>query len=230
MTKFNEKGAKTLDKLIKTQRGLITPPNPQKGRDGSENKDSKKDEKWHKFCLDHHIAPLYENASLENLRIEKAEKLRKLGQEICKNPCNLIITGSSGRGKTYYLHALMREFVEHRPGGIPEMRYFRSLDLDADLLEEIYERKTARYLIRKLAQVKYLFIDDWGTERATEKSERDFLDLIDQRINNQNFTFINTNLKFEDINEHYGVRLTSRLKEYMRIWFDGKDMRDTPKR
>lgn len=74
------------------------------------------------------------------------------------------------------------------------------------------------------AQNEYdLGIDDFGTEKPilqfNEPSIEPVLDVIMQRLNHNKKTLITSNLTLEKIEERYGSRLVSRLKEEANILF-----------
>jgi DNA replication protein DnaC len=89
---------------------------------------------------------------------------------------NLIITGPSGVGKTWLACALgqkaCREDYSVRYYRIP--RLFTALALT---------RGDGRYakLLRMLARVRLLILDDWGPEPLNPDQRRDFLEIVEDR-------------------------------------------------
>lgn len=87
-----------------------------------------------------------------------------------------IITGPTGTGKTYLACALGHQACRDGFGTLyyyaPKLfRDLRNAQLDGSLIT----------LLRKLARMQLLIIDDWGMEKAQPHEYRSFLEIIDDR-------------------------------------------------
>jgi len=90
--------------------------------------------------------------------------------------CNLIITGPSGVGKTWLGCALGHKACRDDYS----VRYYRIPRLFADLA---LTRGDGRYvkLLRMLARIQLLILDDWGPEALNPDQRRDFLEIVEDR-------------------------------------------------
>jgi DNA replication protein DnaC len=124
-----------------------------------------------------------------------------------------LIYGQSGIGKTYTLCAFLNKIlwasynakysmqacVAYYPVGI-----LRQKLLSLDKKEETFER---------CEKVKFLFLDDLGTELTTDYARESLFTIFDIRCQQKKPTFITTNLNPAELKEKYGERVTSRFKE-----------------
>jgi len=146
---------------------------------------------------------------------------------LVKPQLNLLLLGAPGRGKTYATYYLIRELMK-RTHNDPrlDIRFFRSSDADQRMIEEVRENGTNRCFIHMLSDVRFLFLDDFGVESSSERMERNYYDLLDQRLSKEYPTVISTNVplnKFEDL---FGSRIASRLQEYVTVRFNKGDLRN----
>ena len=133
-----------------------------------------------------------------------------------------VLYGPTGRGKTHYMHALIRAVV--LTYGLGAVRFFKAVQLDRVLLAEFLELGSAEGPLDHLRTVDFLFIDDFGVERATERTERDYFDVFDARWDAGRPTVLSTNLSPKDIEARFGDRIYSRLKGA--DWLDFSDLPD----
>lgn len=173
---------------------------------------------WDIFCELYQVGARYRNA-----HIGKCDKLPEHlideGIEWCKKPKSLLIHGSSGRGKTYLTYCLLREAM--RLYGLHQIRWVKSKALDDQILQAFSQYGTTTDTIRKFSEINLLFIDDFGVDRGSERTERDYYELIDNRWEHMKPTVITTNLTPEIIEKTYGSRIFSRLKDFKWISFEG---------
>lgn len=183
---------------------------------------------WELFCQNHNIPPRYQKARAANLAIPETDMgnySQKLEQCI-RNPQSLLLLGKSGRGKTYFLFALLHGLFAMGHIRHGDLRFFRCLDLDNALVEQYEQYRSNANFIKTLAEVPLLAIDDFGLERDTPKAERDYYNLIDQRNSFERITIISSNILENELHKTYGERISSRLKEYSIIDFNGPDLRE----
>jgi len=139
----------------------------------------------------------------------------------------LFITGPRGTGKTHFLSAIMRKYVEDDTSC---KVYFTSL---IELLQDFKlsfsnqsEYTEKEWLDHYCAEVDYLFIDDVGADRITDWSLSEFYYILEQRYNQMKPTFFTSNYSLQEIAEKYGDRFSSRMSEMCHaIKLKGEDRR-----
>ena len=89
---------------------------------------------------------------------------------------NLIITGASGLGKSWIACALGHKACRENLSVL----YIRVPRLFVDLAVAHGDLRYAR-LLRSLARVKLLILDDWGPESLTAIQARDLLEIVEDR-------------------------------------------------
>lgn len=164
---------------------------------------------WELFCKNNRVPPVFQEASLENLLNDGDNQKKEAIKEWIKTPHSLIITGQTGRGKTAFMYTLIREALKVHH--IWDFRFEKAKSMDDKMLQLIHNFGTCAELTRKLFDVKYLFLDDLGTERLTERAERELCFVLDQRYDFGYKTVITTNLSYTDMEKVYGQRIFSRL-------------------
>lgn len=93
-----------------------------------------------------------------------------------KEAFNLMITGSTGTGKSWFACALGRQAC--RMGlSVLYVRLSRLLEeLRLSRIDGSYAKNLAR-----LSKVDLLIIDDWGLERPTQEQRKDILEIVEDR-------------------------------------------------
>jgi DNA replication protein DnaC len=89
---------------------------------------------------------------------------------------NLIITGASGLGKSWLACALGHKACRENMSVL----YMRAPRLFADLAVAHGDARYAR-LLKSIARVKLLILDDWGPEALTANQARDLLEIVEDR-------------------------------------------------
>ena len=179
---------------------------------------------WEEFCRLNNTPTDLRSATLDVNELMPEHRSR-VGKRWLENPRkSLLLYGGTGTGKTYFMHALMRALIERL--GLAVARFFKSKKLDDSLLAASLERPGgADDLMGQVKEIPFLFLDDFGMERSGERAEREYYDLIDERVSWKRPMIISTNLTDEKIKSEYGERIHSRLKVCMGIHFDGDDLR-----
>jgi DNA replication protein DnaC len=127
-------------------------------------------------------AGLRQEASMEDLDyrvgrgLEKALLLKLASCDWVRAHHNVVITGATGVGKSYVACALAHKACLEGYGAL----YFRL----SRLLEDLeLSRGDGRYLklLKKLARIDVLVLDDWGLTRLSGTQQRDLLELLDDR-------------------------------------------------
>ena len=89
---------------------------------------------------------------------------------------NLIVEGATGSGKTFIACALAHQACrQKRP-----VLYRRVSEL-VSALARARDRGTHERLMRRLAKVSLLVLDDWGLEAFSAEGRRDLLEIVEQR-------------------------------------------------
>lgn len=129
-----------------------------------------------------------------------------------------LITGPTGVGKTYILHALANHF-----------RYSFNFENWVELLQEFKDRMESGYTrdaIQQLFDKNVLVLDDIGAEKVTEWSTERLYAIINKAYERNHIVLIATNLTPTELREKYGDRIFSRLNEMCTVVeLEGKDRR-----
>lgn len=179
--------------------------------------------KWEDVVKSHDIRKMYQDANLDSIQHLPSEMM-DFAKRWVKSPTkpSLYLTGSVGSGKTYFMTALLRAIVEQ---GNTWFRFTRSVDLFNLLLERMMEKKTNEQLLRSIAEVPFLFIDDVGVESITDRVKKEYFSIIDYRISEMLPFVFTSNLSKQEFGEELGERVASRLNMCMEIEFPGRDLR-----
>ncbi len=127
-----------------------------------------------------------------------------------------LLIGRAGVGKTYVLNAIMNDILKaayiHRVSLVKLISYYPVGYL-------IYKLRTKKDGIdyERCLNAQFLFLDDLGVENTTDFAREHFFTILDLRCQKRKPTFISTNLSLNELNQKYGERITSRLKEMCAI-------------
>lgn len=129
-----------------------------------------------------------------------------------------LISGPTGVGKTYILHALANHF-----------RYSVTFENWVDLLLEYKDTMDKGYqrdAIYQLFSNNILVIDDVGAEKVTEWAIERLYIIINKAYERGHIVLLATNLTPKQFRETYGDRIFSRLNEMCTLLeLDGDDRR-----
>lgn len=182
-----------------------------------------------------HQAKLQQSACIEDIDYQKARGLIKSkinelsrGQWI-RQRLNLLITGSTGCGKTYLACALA-----HRAclDGFTS-RYYRLPRLWGDLK---IARADGTYpqLLAQLAKIDLIILDDWGLVAPDIDQRRDLLEILDDRYQKKS-TLITSQLPITHWHEHLNdatladAILDRLVHNSIRLELTGESMRKNQK-
>lgn len=150
------------------------------------------------------FARLRSSAALEDLdyraarNLDRALIMKLSGCEWVAEHLNLLITGPTGVGKSFLASAMAQKAC--REG-------YRALyqRLPRLLTELEISRGDGRYakLMRGLARVDVLILDDWGLETLNDRQRRDLLEIIDERHESRS-TIVTSQLPVEHWHEAIG--------------------------
>lgn len=177
---------------------------------------------WEEFCHLNRVEKKY--IDLQIYRNSYEEYVMSQIKGWMSSPSSCVIYGDVGRGKTWLMYWMCRMVCGNR--NLEHLRYFKTTQLDDRLLEMTKTYSTARDFIKTIADVEFLFIDDLGLERDSDRFKKDFYDIINDRTANEKKTIITTNLDHNGILEMYDARILSRLKDSKWIELKGHDRRE----
>ena len=128
------------------------------------------------------VAKLRHPASVEDVNyqtprgLDRALFLKLAACDWIAERRNLLVTGASGLGKSWLACALGHKACRENMSVL----YTRMPRLFADLAIAHGDARYAR-LLRSLARVKLLILDDWGPEALTADQARDLLEIVEDR-------------------------------------------------
>ena len=111
--------------------------------------------------------------------IQRSQIARLAQADWIERAQNLLITGPCGSGKTYLACAIGHTACMHDC----TVRYFR---LSRLLLELTQAKADGSYtkLLKQLAKVQLLILDDWGLEPLQPAHRHDLMEILDDRYDN----------------------------------------------
>ena len=158
------------------------------------------------------------NKTLREYIKEIRDYLTNYCEEYPKNNRSILFTGSTGTGKTYFLHSIAKALLDR---GVSVL-YFTATGLFEYFSKRMREEDTEDYI----EEVDVILIDDLGTEFSNSFTTSRFFALLNQRILNRKTMLISTNLNFKELREMYSDRVVSRfMSDYEIIPLYGKDQR-----
>ena len=158
------------------------------------------------------------NKTLREYIKEIRDYLTNYCEEYPKNNRSILFTGSTGTGKTYFLHSIAKALLDR---GVSVL-YFTATGLFEYFSKRMREEDTEDYI----EEVDVILIDDLGTEFSNSFTTSRFFALLNQRILDRKTMMISTNLNFKELREMYSDRVVSRfMSDYEIIPLYGKDQR-----
>lgn len=150
--------------------------------------------------------------------------IRKVAEWLCRGRKNgLLMAGFVGNGKTTMLKAVARLFallhIEYEDGNrrlYRNVRYVSALELT-----RIAADTTQKAWLEEIKRTPMLAIDDVGTEPTVVKNYGNEIspltEVLYYRYDQRLWTMMTSNLKEEDFQERYGVRIADRIREMFNI-------------
>lgn len=165
----------------------------------------------------------FKNANLDNCDLQPPEYI-EFGKKWAFNPGLILLCGKYGRGKTHYAFALIREVFRRCPRHIWP-RYFTSKSLDSRLLRASKSDEGDEFDVKDISEQDLLFIDDLGRETPSERTKRQYFEIINNRHVNRLPTIITTNLDLQGIGDIFDGAIASRMQQWDIVQFNGPDIR-----
>ncbi len=126
---------------------------------------------------------------------------------VLKHGYGMYLWGESGSGKTHLMACMVNELTSR---GVPCL--FTNFFEIAKAIKKTFGRSlyTENEFITLLADIPFLFIDDFGTERVQKEGEDTWLqekiyDVINKRYNAQKPTIFSSNLSIQELVEKQGI-------------------------
>lgn len=171
----------------------------------------------------------YPEAAMDNgisprLKAEKIEKnCRKYAANFQRGASNLMFMGSTGLGKTHLSLAIANVVINKGYSVV----YGTAQNILSDLQNENFGRTDSiRYYERAVLNCDLLIIDDLGTEFKSAYTVACLFNIINSRLSAKLPTIISTNFTFDELEEKYDQRITSRITgEYKPLILFGNDIR-----
>jgi DNA replication protein DnaC len=174
------------------------------------------------------------------LRLENYYGNEKLVEIIRNIPLaeSILFTGHTGCGKTHLSVARMADIVKAdipgkksfctAPDLLMQIRASFSAPRPDNPIDSIWNQRdpvTEEEIVSFYSELDFLIIDDLGAEKSTEFSITTLYIILDRRIRELKTTIITTNLNMNQIEEHLGARIASRLSEMKNIKINMPDYR-----
>jgi len=158
------------------------------------------------------------NKTVREYILELRDYFRTYTASYPENRGNFIFTGSTGTGKTFFLHCIAKALLDRGIGVL----YFTADGLFRYFSKLMREGMEDEYIM----EAEVLLLDDLGTEFSNSFTASRFFNLLNQRILAKKTMMISTNLNFKDLRELYSDRVVSRImSDYEIIPFYGRDLR-----
>ena len=150
----------------------------------------------------------------------KAAGVKKIYMNACLDDCkkelssftdkSLFIYGDIGTGKTYSAIALLRNDFENKREGV-----FISVPNLLLKIKSTFNNPKSEVseleLIEYYSTIPNLYLDDIGVEKPTEWAVQLLYVIIDNRLCEELRTVITSNLNYQELEAHFGIRFTSRV-------------------
>ncbi len=163
--------------------------------------------KFENFDLNYYRAEKDENGiSPRNQMTAVLNTCREFAESF-PNGKNLLLTGSSGLGKTHLSLAVANVVLKKGYHVI----YGSAQNLINEVNRETFDHSGSTEKIDALNTCDLLIIDDLGTEFATQFSVSTVYNIINTRLMRGLSTIISTNLNIKQISEAYNERVASRI-------------------
>lgn len=150
--------------------------------------------------------------------------VRLVANSLAEPLIGLLITGSTGRGKTHLASAICRDQIEHRRDTV-----FMTWERFFAALRESYRAGTSEQgVIGPLEHAPFLAMDDLGAGSVSDHERRSTLALLDRRNSANLRTIVTTNWSLQKIGDCMDDRIASRLARFRNIELVGTDRRLGP--
>lgn len=194
--------------------------------DQLETKELLKTENFGSFSYDYYSNEVPESESESPLTLAKKAVFSAIDfiNNFEHSHDNLLITGTTGVGKTFLINCITKELLDRGYFVI----YFTSGKLMDMLSESAFNRTDQEnsHITRHIDECDLLVIDDLGTEFTNRFVISELFDIINRRLVSGRHTVISSNLALEQMPVRYGDRIFSRFcGSYKILRLSGDDIR-----
>ncbi|MGN1420205.1 MAG: ATP-binding protein [Eubacterium sp.] len=176
------------------------------------------------FDVNYYPDEVMENAVSPRNKAEKIKRsCSKYAMNFSRESANILFMGSTGLGKTHLSLAIANVVINKGKSVV----YGTAQNILNDLQNENFGRTyNIRYYERAVLNCDLLIIDDLGTEFKSAYTVACLFNIINSRISAKLPTIISTNFTFDELEEKYDQRITSRIAgEYKPLVLVGNDIR-----
>ena len=151
------------------------------------------------------------------------ENCKRYATSFTKRSKSLLFMGNTGLGKTHLSLAIANVVINRGYSVI----YGTAQNILRDLQNENFGRTdNLRYFENEILSTDLLIIDDLGTEFKNQFTVSCLYNIINSRLCAKLPTIISTNYTFEELEEKYDQRITSRITgQYSTLILVGNDIR-----
>lgn len=177
------------------------------------------------FSLDYYSQTPLDNSVVPYNKAKAVfDACRRYAQNFNLDSKNLLFMGGTGLGKTHLSLAIANVAVNRGYW----VCYGTSQNICDDMQAEQFGRGDDCYYNKnKVFNCDLLIIDDLGTEIANQYSVATIYNIINTRMLAKKPTIISTNYAFEQLQDKYDQRITSRINgEYVAFYLVGNDIRN----
>ncbi len=168
----------------------------------------------YEYYDDREVIPGIGRTAREHMH-QVVEVCRQFIRDFGENKGNILLTGSTGVGKTFLANCIAKELMD---------RYYSVIYLSSGDLFDIFSKtkfgrqgEEDRDLYGDILDCDLLVIDDLGTELNNSFTSSQLFYCLNERLNRKKGTVISTNLSLNALRDTYTERVTSRIMSYYRI-------------
>ena len=137
-----------------------------------------------------------------------AERCRKYAAGFSAASPNLLFSGESGSGKTFFLAAIARGAVERNCSVL----YYSAFSLSKMFEDERFAKTSeAADALARCRKVDLLLIDNLGTEMTTAYNASAIYQLLNDRLADKRPTVVTTAMNLQEIGTRYGGHVSARF-------------------
>lgn len=162
----------------------------------------------------------YHNSRVEDFCEEVRQHTRDWMAQLPKH--SLLLTGSTGTGKTYMAAAITRSLIEN--GEV--VLFKRACEYYSAVQKSFNQPNISKdHVMQEYGECPMLVLDDLGSGSLSDHERRCTLELLDVRLDSLRPMIVTTNWTIAQVGERIDQRIASRLREFKVLKFVGDDQR-----
>ncbi len=138
-----------------------------------------------------------------------AEKCRKYAAGFSQSSPNLLFSGESGAGKTFFMACIARAAVEKNASVVYRSAFALAKQFEDDRFSKDGD---AEEELARCAKCDLLLVDNLGTETTTAYTASALYQLINRRLAEKRPTLISTAMNLDEVAGRYGPHMSARLR------------------